>query len=55
MVPLCPALGHQLVTHAYRKRQIRQSVAMQVPEFPSAEAKLGAAESMWHGRHPRPR
>ena len=43
------AFRNHLIPHAYGKRQIRQSIAMQVAKFPSADAKLDAAKPMFGG------
>ena len=42
----CLALRDQLLPHANGKRQIRQTVAVQMAKLPAADAKLDAAEPM---------
>jgi hypothetical protein len=48
------AFLNQPIPDAYGKRQVRQSIAMQVAKFPSADAKLDAAKPMGGGGDARP-
>jgi len=49
-----PAGRDQLLSHAYRKRQISEAVTVQVAELAPADTKLDPAESMWTNGHTLP-
>ena len=47
--------GDQLVADEKRERQVRETIAMEMAEFPPSNSKLRAAEPMPSGRHAGPR
>jgi len=49
-----PAGRNQLFSHAHRKRQIGEAVAVLVAELATAESELDAAESMRTNAHTLP-
>lgn len=54
MMPRRFALRDKPLPHVNGKRQIRQSVAMQVAKFPAAHPKLDPSEPVCGDRHTRP-
>ena len=49
------AVGHELVAHEERERQVRQPAAVQMSELAAPASKLGAAEPMPASGHAGPR